>query len=44
MSFCYKLWVSVPGRPFLPNLMFVGRVRRLPLSRAPKMCFTRVSF
>ncbi len=32
----------VPGKPFQPSLMFVGKARTLRSSGAPEMCFTRV--
>ncbi len=34
--------VFVPGKPFKPSLVFVGKARSLPYSRAPKRCFTQV--
>jgi hypothetical protein len=32
--------VFVPGKPFQPSLMFVGKGRSLPQSGAPKSYFT----
>ncbi len=32
----------VPGKPFQPSLMFVGKARSLRSSGAPEMCFTWV--
>ena len=32
----------VSGKPYEPNLMFVGETRSLPLSGAPERCFARV--
>ncbi len=32
--------VFVPGKPFQPSLMFVGKARGLPKSGVPKRCFT----
>jgi hypothetical protein len=37
-----KLECFVPGRPFLPNLMFVGRARSQPFCGVPERCFTNV--
>jgi len=34
--------VIVPGKPFQPSLMFVGKARSLTYSRAPERCFTQV--
>ncbi len=31
----------VPGKPFQPSLMFVGKAKSLPRSGAPKMCFNQ---
>jgi hypothetical protein len=31
--------VLVPGKPFQPSLMFVGKAKSLPSSRAHEMCF-----
>ncbi len=31
----------VPGKPFQPSLMFMGKARGLPYSGAPERCFTR---
>jgi hypothetical protein len=38
-----KRLVFVPGRLFQRSLMFVGKARSLPLSRAHQMCFTSLS-
>jgi len=34
--------VFVPGKPFQPSLMFVGKARRLPQSGAPERRFTQL--
>ncbi len=34
--------MSVPGKPFQPSLMFVGKARVLPQSGAPERRFTLV--
>jgi hypothetical protein len=34
--------VFVPGKPFQPCLMFVGKVMSLPKSGVPERCFTQV--
>ncbi len=41
-KFLQKARAFAPGKPFQPSLMFVGKARSLPKSRAPERCFTWV--
>ncbi len=39
-----KAPVFVPGRPFQPNIMFVGKAMNLTYSGAPERCLPQVDF